>query len=101
MDDANVSGKSTVKPMELAVSGEDENSPTSAKIHEKAYPSSSTSTSPSTISPALASMKLNPAMKPTANSTTSDRQLRTMSEKVRLVRTAARYIGSDRKRSLS
>jgi hypothetical protein len=35
-DDANVSGKIAVKPIEFAVSGEDENSPTSAKIHENA-----------------------------------------------------------------
>ena len=35
-DDANVSGKISVKPIELAVSGVDENSPTSAKIHENA-----------------------------------------------------------------
>jgi hypothetical protein len=56
---------------------------------------------PSTISPALASMKLNPAMKPTLNRTTRDTQLRPMSEKVRPKRTAARDIGSDRKRSIS
>ena len=35
-DDANVSGKISVKPIEFAVSGEDEYSPTSAKIHENA-----------------------------------------------------------------
>jgi len=35
-DEANVSGKISVKPIEFAVSGEDENSPTSAKIHENA-----------------------------------------------------------------
>ena len=35
-DDANVSGKISVKPIEFAVSGVDENSPTSAKIHENA-----------------------------------------------------------------
>ena len=36
IDDANVSGKISVKPIEFAVSGVDENSPTSAKIHENA-----------------------------------------------------------------
>ena len=45
-------------------------------------------------------MKPNPAAKPTANSTTSDRQLRTTSEDVRAVSTAARDIGSERKRSI-
>ena len=35
-DEANVSGKISVNPIELAVSGVDENSPTSAKIHENA-----------------------------------------------------------------
>src|SRR5918995_3599148 len=55
-DDAKVSGKISVKPIEFAVSGEDEKSPTSAKIHENAYPSSRSSRIPSTISPALASM---------------------------------------------
>ncbi len=35
-DEANVSGNITVKPIEFAVSGVDENSPTSAKIHENA-----------------------------------------------------------------
>ena len=35
-DEANVSGKISVKPIEFAVSGVDENSPTSAKIHENA-----------------------------------------------------------------
>jgi hypothetical protein len=35
-DDANVSGKISVKPIEFAVYGEDEYSPTSAKIHENA-----------------------------------------------------------------
>ena len=33
-EDANVSGKIAVKPIALAVSGVDEYSPTSAKIHE-------------------------------------------------------------------
>jgi len=56
---------------------------------------------PSAISPALASMKLNPAMKPTLNRTTSDTQLRPMSEKVRPRSTAARDMGSERKRSIS
>ena len=56
---------------------------------------------PNAISPTLASWKLNPAMKPTANSTTSDTQLSAMSEKVRPKSTAARDIGSDRKRSMS
>jgi hypothetical protein len=56
---------------------------------------------PSAISPALADWKPNPAMKPTVNSTASDRQFRTTSEKVRAVSTAARDIGSDRKRSIS
>jgi hypothetical protein len=56
---------------------------------------------PSAISPALALMKLNPAAKPTAKRTTSDTQLRPMSEMVRPRRTAARDIGSDRKRSIS
>ena len=45
-------------------------------------------------------MKPKPAAKPTANSTTSDRQLSTMSENVRPVSTAARDIGSERKRSI-
>ena len=36
IDDANVSGKIAVKPIAFAVSGEDENSPISAKIHENA-----------------------------------------------------------------
>jgi ABC-2 type transport system ATP-binding protein len=49
---------------------------------------------------ALASMKSKPARKPTVNSTTSDRQLSAMSEKVRPVSTAARDIGSERKRSM-
>jgi hypothetical protein len=40
-EEAKVSGKMSVKPIEFAVSGEDENSPTRAKIHEKAYPSRS------------------------------------------------------------
>ena len=35
-DEANVSGKIAVKPIEFAVSGDDEYSPTSAKIHENA-----------------------------------------------------------------
>ena len=35
-DDVNVSGKISVKPIEFAVSGVDEYSPTSAKIHENA-----------------------------------------------------------------
>ncbi len=48
----------------------------------------------------LASTKLNPARKPTANSTTSDRQLSSTSENVRPVSTAARDMGSDRKRSM-
>ena len=34
--DANVSGKISVKPIEFAVSGVDENSPTSANTHENA-----------------------------------------------------------------
>ena len=46
------------------------------------------------------SWKLKPATKPTANSTTSDRQLSTMSENVRPASTAARDIGSERKRSI-
>ena len=45
-------------------------------------------------------MKLNPAAKPTVSSTTSDRQLSTTSENVRPVSTAARDIGSERKRSI-
>src|SRR3954454_10410055 len=36
IDDANVSGKIAVKPIEFAVSGELENSPIIAKIHENA-----------------------------------------------------------------
>src|SRR3954470_20393960 len=48
IDEANVSGKIAVKPIAFAVSGEDEKSPTSAKIHENAYPSSRHSTSPAT-----------------------------------------------------
>jgi hypothetical protein len=56
---------------------------------------------PSAISPALASLKSKPAMKPTVNSTTSETQLRPMSEKVRPRRTAARDMGRDRKRSIS
>jgi len=36
IDDANVSGKIAVNPIAFAVSGEDENSPISAKIHENA-----------------------------------------------------------------
>ena len=35
-DEANVSGKISVKPIEFAVSGDDEYSPISAKIHENA-----------------------------------------------------------------
>ena len=35
-DEANVSGKMTVNPIEFAVSGDDEYSPISAKIHENA-----------------------------------------------------------------
>ena len=35
-EEANVSGKIAVKPIEFAVSGDDENRPTSAKIHENA-----------------------------------------------------------------
>ena len=35
-EEANVSGNSTVNPIELAVSGVDENSPTSANTHENA-----------------------------------------------------------------
>ena len=46
-------------------------------------------------------MKLNPAAKPTAKSTTSDRQLSTTSENVRPASTAARDIGRERKRSMS
>jgi hypothetical protein len=46
-------------------------------------------------------MKLNPAMKPTLKRTTSDTQFRPMSEIVRPRRTAARDIGSERKRSIS
>jgi hypothetical protein len=36
IEDANVSGKIAVKPIAFAVSGEDEYSPTSAKIQENA-----------------------------------------------------------------
>src|SRR3954453_353695 len=100
IDDANVSGKIAVKPIAFAVSGEDEKSPTSAKIHENAYPSSRHSTSPATISAPLASMNPKPAAKPTANSTTSDRQLSATSEIVRPRSTAPRDIGSERKRSI-
>ena len=56
---------------------------------------------PSAISPALASWKLKPAMKPTENSTTSETQLSRTSENVRPASTAARDIGSERKRSIS
>ena len=35
-DEANVSGKISMKPNEFAVSGVDENSPISAKTHENA-----------------------------------------------------------------
>jgi hypothetical protein len=49
----------------------------------------------------LAETKLKPAMKPTVKSTTSDRQLSRMSEKVRPVSTAARDMGSERNRSIS
>jgi hypothetical protein len=101
IDDANVSGKIAVKPIEFAVSGVDETSPTSAKIHENAYPRSRRSTIPSAMSPAVAPMKLKPAMKPTVSRTTSDRQLSTMSDDVRPSSTAARDIGSERKRSIS
>ncbi len=45
-------------------------------------------------------MKLKPARNPTANSTTSDRQLSRMSDDVRALSTAARDIGSERKRSI-
>ena len=46
-------------------------------------------------------MKLNPAAKPTANSTTSDTQFSAMSDSVRPASTAPRDIGSERKRSIS
>ena len=45
-------------------------------------------------------MKPKPAMKPTVSSTAIDRELSAMSEIVRPVSTAARDIGSERKRSI-
>ena len=46
------------------------------------------------------SWKLNPQMMPTTSSTVSDRQLSRTSDSVRPVSTAARDIGSERKRSI-
>src|SRR5437016_3704161 len=53
-DEMNVSGKTAMKPSELAASGEETSIPSSANIHENAYPNRTNSPIPPTISSALA-----------------------------------------------
>src|SRR5215216_2691847 len=49
-DEMKVSGKTAMKPTEFAASGDFTSIPSSANSHENAYPNSSSSRTPSTIS---------------------------------------------------
>ena len=69
-DDTNVSGNRIVKPIALAVSGEDDTRPISANTQEKAYPMKSSSAIPARISGASV-WKRKPTASPTASMTTS------------------------------
>src|ERR1700742_2279784 len=62
-DEMNVIGKISVKPSPFAASGDDTDIPISAKIHENAYPNSSSSANPATMFGTVAS-KLNPMITP-------------------------------------
>src|SRR3954447_20214503 len=86
-DEMNVSGKMTMKPSELADSGDETSSPSSANTHENVYPKSSSSTTPPRISRALA-WNEKPMISPVVVSTTIDRALVPMSDSVRPASTA-------------
>src|SRR5579859_2130928 len=98
-EEMNVSGNTAMNPTELAASGEDTSSPRKAKIHENAYPNSSNRTIPRTTCPALA-WKEKPMISPVTSRMGIDRALVAMSANVRPASTAARAMGSERKRSM-
>jgi hypothetical protein len=98
-EEMNVIGKTSVKPMPFAASGEDTLMPISAKTHENAKPHSKSSPTPATISGAPAS-KRKPMIKPVASRTTSESRFVATSATVRPASTDARAVGSDRKRSM-
>ena len=96
--DTNVTGKSQIRPPEVAASGVRTDRPISAPIHEKAYPSRSSSAN----APSIRGMPLctrQPTSSPTHARMAMVKLVCTRSASVRPVSTAPRDIGSERNRS--
>ena len=98
-DEMKVSGKMIVKPMPLAASGEETDSPSRAKIHEKAKPKSSSRATPPRISRDVGVER--EADDQARREQHEDRDaFVTRSATVRPASTDTRAVGSDRKRSM-
>src|SRR3954451_7701656 len=78
-DEMKVSGKTAMKPSELAASGEETSIPSSANTHENAYPNSSRTPKPAMPSSALA-WNEKPMISPVVRSTVIEMQFVKTSE---------------------